>query len=196
MNIYIIRHGESTSDIKEKYDGDYDDHLTENGLRDAEIIAKKLSSKNIEAIFTSPKIRARETSKVISDALQCKTIVVDGLAEQDIYDAFIELGENQPEEEYRRLGEIMINRDNTIDGTETYKDFKERILQSFTEITNQSFETIAIVTHGGPIRCIFREVLDLGEFQKIGNGAIIQLKKEESVLSVVSLDNALSEAFG
>jgi len=191
MNIYLIRHGESTSDIKEKYDGDYDDHLTENGLQDAETLAKKLSVHDIEIVFTSPKIRARETSKIISDALQCKTVVENGLAEQDIYGAFVELGKDQPEEEYRRLGEILVNRDNAVEGSETYKDFKERIIQSFSDITQQSFDTVAIVTHGGPIRCIFRDILGLGEFQKIGNGAIIQLKKEGSVLSVVNLDNAV-----
>lgn len=31
MKIYLIRHGESTSDIKLRYDGDYDDHLTSKG---------------------------------------------------------------------------------------------------------------------------------------------------------------------
>lgn len=191
MNIYLIRHGESTSDVKEKYDGDYDDHLTENGFRDAETLAQKLSGQGIEVVFTSPKIRACETSEVIRDALQCKTIVENDLAEQDIYGAYLELGRNQPEEEYRRLGEILVNRDNAIDGSETYKDFKDRIIECFSDITQQSFETVAIVTHGGPIRCIFREVLELGELEKIGNGAIIKLKKEGSVLSVASLDNAV-----
>lgn len=191
MNIYLIRHGESTSDVKEKYDGDYDDHLTENGLKDAKTLAEKLSGKGIEAIFTSPKIRARETAEVISDTLQCKIIVENSLAEQDIYGAFLELGKNQPEEEYRRLGEVLVNRDNVVEGSEVYKDFKARIIKSFSDITQQPFETIAVVTHGGPIRCIFREILALGEFQKIGNGAIIQLKKEWTVLSAVSLDNAV-----
>ncbi len=191
MNIYLIRHGESTSDTKNKYDGDYDDHLTENGLEDAKTIAKKLNEKNIEIVFTSPKIRSRETSKIISDALSCKTSVMDNLAEQDIYGAYLELGKNQPEEEYRRLGEILVNRDNVVEGSETYKDFKERVVKCFLDITHQSFENVAIVTHGGPIRCIFREILALGEFKKIGNGAIIELKQEGSVLSVVNMDNAI-----
>lgn len=191
MNIYLTRHGESTSDVKEKYDGDYDDHLTGNGLRDAQTLAEKLNGKGIEVIFTSPKIRARETAQVISDALRCETIVENDLAEQDIYGAFVELGKDQPEEEYRRLGEILVNRDNAVDGSETYEDFKERVLKSFSDITKQAFGAIVIVTHGGPIRCIFREILGLGEFQKIGNGAIIQLKKEGSIFSVVNLDNAV-----
>ena len=191
MNIYLIRHGESTSDTKNKYDGDYDDHLTESGLQDAKTIAKKLNRSNIEVVFTSPKIRAHETSKIISDALGCKTSVMDDLAEQDIYGAYLELGKNQPEEEYRRLGEILVNRDNVVEGSETYKDFKERVIKCFFGITHQSFENIAIVTHGGPIRCIFRDILSLGEFKKIGNGAIIELKKDSYAFSVVNMDNAI-----
>ena len=191
MNIYLIRHGESTSDTKNKYDGDYDDHLTKNGLQDAKTIAKKLNGSNVDVVFTSPKIRACETSKIISDALGCETSTIDDLAEQDIYGAYLELGKNQPEEEYRKLGEILVNRDNVVEGSETYKNFKERVVRCFFDITHQSFENIAIVTHGGPIRCIFREILALGEFKKIGNGAIIELKKEGSVFSVVNLDNAV-----
>ena len=191
MNIYLIRHGESTSDIKNKYDGDYDDDLTESGLQDAKTIARKLNGSNVEVVFTSPKNRALKTSKIICDVLGCKTSVMDDLAEQDIYGAYLELGRNQPEEEYRRLGEIIVNRDNVVEGSETYKNFKERVIKCFFDITNQSFESIAIVTHGGPIRCIFREILALGEFEKIGNGAIIELKKEGSTLSVVNMDNAV-----
>ena len=190
MNIYLIRHGESASDVKNKYDSDYDDHLTESGFQDARTIAKKLSGYGIEIVFTSPKIRACETSKIISDILLCKTSIASDLAEQNIYGAYPELGKNQPEEEYRRLGEILVNRDNIIDGSETYKDFKERVVRCFFDIINRPFENIAIVTHGGPIRCIFREILKLGEFKKIGNGTIIELKKEGSVLSVTNMDNA------
>ncbi|MEF8700827.1 MAG: histidine phosphatase family protein [Candidatus Accumulibacter sp. UW20] len=191
MDIYLIRHGESASDLKQKYDGDYDDHLSKNGLQDAETLANKLSKCNIEVIFTSPKIRARETSKIISDALHCKTLVIDGLAEQNIYGAYCELGKNEPEEEYRMLGEILVNRDNVVDGSETYINFKGRIIQCFSNITHQSFRTIAVVTHGGPIRCIFREILKLGEITNIGNCAVIKLKKNDSTFSVVSIDHAV-----
>ena len=190
MKIYLIRHGESISDIKQKYDGDYDDHLTDRGLKEAEKIAGKLVGSEIQMIFSSSKVRARETSKILSDKLSCEVTVVDDLNEQDIYGAYIELGKNQPEEEYRKLGEILVNRENATKGAETYKHFKDRIIKSFSKITGDKFETIAIVTHGGPIRSIFREILGLGEFEKIGNGAIIELEKRGLDLSVVKMDNA------
>lgn len=185
MKIYLIRHGESTSDVKEKYDGDYDDHLTDQGLNDAKIIAEKLLDSEIQIIFSSSKIRAVETSEILKNALNCEVIVMSDLNEQDIYGAYPELSKDQPEEEYRRLGEIMTNRDTEIAGVETYQDFKSRVARCFSEITSEDYQTIAIVTHGGPIRCIFRDVLKLGELKKIGNGAIIELEKIDSDFKVV-----------
>ena len=189
MKIFLIRHGESDSDIKQKYDGDYDDHLTETGLHEAEQVAQKLGNKSIEIIFSSRKIRAQQTSQVLSRLLRCPIEIEEGLNEQDIYRAFPKLGKDQPEEEYRKLGELLANRDEAIEGVESYRQFKDRIIHCFNQILDSGYHTIAIVTHGGPIRCIFREILKLGELKRIGNGAIFELKKEEFDLTVISMDS-------
>lgn len=183
--IYLVRHGESTSDVKEKYDGDYDDSLTEKGKREATEIAKKLLRKSIQAIYSSAKIRAKETAEIVGDYLKCKTIFIENLNEQDIYGAYSELAIDQPEEEYRKLGELLVNRDNVIEGTETYEHFKNRIVDSFSEILNSDYQSVAIITHGSPIRCIFREILKTEELNKIANGAIIELENSEFGLRVV-----------
>ena len=62
MKIYLIRHGESASDVRQKYDGDYDDALTDQGRKDAQQIAQKLTDKGIQAIFSSVRARALETA--------------------------------------------------------------------------------------------------------------------------------------
>jgi len=191
MKIYIIRHGESTSDIKEKYNGDYDDHLTDKGLKEAEIIARKLLDSKIQIIFSSSKIRAIETSEILKNALKCKMEVTENINEQDIYGAYPELSKNQPEEEYRRLGEVLANRDVEMEGVETYLHFKNRVIGCFSKITNEDHQIIAIVTHGGPIRCMFRDILKMREFKKIGNGAIIELEKNNLDFTVIKIDGAI-----
>lgn len=191
MKIYLVRHGESTSDIKQKYDGDYDDHLTKHGRKEAETIAKKLLDKKIEIIFSSSKIRAMETSAIISNKIGCQTKITINMAEQDIYGAFLELGKNQPEEEYRKLGEIIADQNTAVDGVETYEHFKKRVINSFNEIMNSKYNVVAIITHGGPIRCIFRDLLKLGELKKISNGAIIELEKNNSVFKVTNMGGVI-----
>jgi broad specificity phosphatase PhoE len=54
-------------------------------------------------------------------------------------------------------------------------------------------QVIAIVTHGGPIRCIVREVLRRGELKALKNGTIIELEKHSSGLEIISLDGTALE---
>lgn len=176
MKIYLIRHGESESDVKECYDGEYDDHLTKKGIQDAHGVAERLLKSGVRIIFSSPKIRAMETAEILKRALKCEVVVKDDLKEQNIYGAYPELSREYPEEEYRRLGELLAKRDVSIDGVESYEGFRKRVVDCFSEIVETDYDAIALVTHGGPIRCILREA-GVGEYKKIGNGAIIELEK-------------------
>ena len=117
--------------------------------------------------------------------------VTENINEQDIYGAYPELSKNQPEEEYRRLGEVLANRDVEMEGVETYLHFKNRVIGCFSKITNEDHQIIAIVTHGGPIRCMFRDILKMREFKKIGNGAIIELEKNNLDFTVIKIDGAI-----
>ena len=189
MEIFLIRHGESVSDVKKKYEGDYDDQLTKKGLREAINVAEQLADKDIQIIYSSSKIRAIETSELLSNYLNSKVTVNHDLVEQDIYNAYVELGKEQPEEEYRKLGEILATHEAINGEVETYRNFKKRILKAFGEITNSGYEHIAIVTHGGPIRCIFREILGVGEVKEIGNGSIIELQIHGSCVSISNMTN-------
>jgi broad specificity phosphatase PhoE len=190
MKIYIVRHGESESDTKLRYDGDYDDHLTEQGKREAHEVAVKLRGKDIEQVFCSARLRAVETGEIICASLEgCSPLRIEtDLQEQDIYQAFKEIAINQPEEEYRRLGEFMVNQDNAVEGVESYADFKQRVLTAFERLFSGPYQTIVIVTHGGPIRCLFRELLKIDGLKSIANGAIIELASQGRDLRFVRAD--------
>ena len=60
MKIIFIRHGETTGDIENRYGGDYDDHLTEKGIEQAEQLAEELEAKHLEVLITSPMQHRRE----------------------------------------------------------------------------------------------------------------------------------------
>lgn len=188
MNIYLVRHGESTSDVKQKYDADYDDHLTQKGREEAEMIAQKLADKGIQKIFSSTRIRAVETAEIMRAVLKCDIIKIEKLNEQNIYGAYPELSTAQPEEEYRRLGELIAKRNADIPGVETYQNLKLRVAESLSEILRSPYQSVAIISHGGPIRSIVRDILKQGELKNMENGAIIQLANIKSHLSIVSLD--------
>ncbi len=121
--------------------------------------------------------------------MNCPVVISDDFVEQDIYNAYAELGKNQPEEEYRKLGELLAS-DTLIVGVESYKSFKKRIITGFSKIIQENPKTVLIVTHGGPIRCIFREIIKTKELSRISNGAIIELNMDNSNISIISMDGA------
>jgi broad specificity phosphatase PhoE len=79
----------------------------------------------------------------------------------------------------------------TIKGGEKYEDFTSRIRNAFNEITSSKYGKIAIVSHGGPICCLFRSVLNFGEFaDDLGDCAIIELEKNDLNVKIVNMDGA------
>ena len=65
MKIYLIKQGETSGDLENRYGGDYDDHLSLNRIKQAENLENKLKSKKLQMIYHSPKIRATETAQTV-----------------------------------------------------------------------------------------------------------------------------------
>lgn len=158
MKIYLIRHGQTTGDIEDRFGGDYDDHLTEEGKSQSKNLAEKLKEKNIEKVFASPRIRAQETAQILADALAVPLQTVGNIRERNAYGILTGMIKSEAKIKYPKEVENVKNYKNNITGAEEYKHFKKRILAAFDEITLENQNIIAIITHGGPISCFFREV--------------------------------------
>ena len=72
MRILIIRHGEPVL---------HTDRLTQKGWREAELLAERLSKMKIDAFFTSPLARARDTAQVTLDRMGREAATLDWLHE-------------------------------------------------------------------------------------------------------------------
>lgn len=163
MIIYLIRHGETTSDVEGRYGGDYDDHLTQMGRDQVEELASKLKDESIEVIFSSPLIRTQETSQILTSSLGVEIKTLKGLKERNLYSMLSGMLKSEAKEKYPDFVERLGNYKDAIDGAEKYEDFVERVKGALNEIYSSGYEKIAIITHGGPIRAVFREILGLGK---------------------------------
>lgn len=189
MRIFLIRHGETTSDINNLYGGDYDDHLTEKGVKQSEELSRKLSNHGIQIIFSSSRIRAKETSDILKRSLNCDVEIVDDIRERNSYGILTGASKDEAKVKYPELVAKLRDYRNTIEGAEDYDSFTNRIKKGFEYIANSSYETVAIVTHGGPIRCLLRSVLNIGELtNELADCAVIELKKNDLNFKVVKLN--------
>lgn len=174
MKIFLIRHGETTSDIEDRYGGSYDDHLTEKGRAQLAQTAKSLQDSNIEIIFHSSLIRARESAEIISEEIGCVLKSVDGLKERH-YGVLTGLTKQEALERFPEVVEAHKDPMNTDPEGESFADFNRRVISSYEEIIKEPYNTIAILAHGGSIKRILNHV-GAPIPDSIGDGGVIELE--------------------
>jgi len=188
MKIYLIRHGQTTGDIENRYGGDYDDELTDEGKIQAHKLAGKIAGSGIQVIFCSPLIRAQQTAKIVSTKLHCEIKTIKDLKERNQNGILTGMIRDEAKLKYPELSEQVKDYRNQIEGAESYEDFVARIKKAFSEISNATnYSTIGIVTHGGPIRAIFREILKDREID-IADCAYAVLNFDDQKLSLEARD--------
>ncbi len=196
MHIFFIRHGETTGDVENRYGGTYDDHLSEKGVEQVGALAEALRGKGIQTIFSSPLIRAQETSQLLAGALDCPVQTIADLRERNQYSFLSGMKKDEALERYPQEVELLKNRYNTIAGAESYEDFSARIAEVFRSIASTvEHESIAMVSHGGPVRVLFRDILQWGEMKEIGDCAFVELQKTGDTYSYIT-SSGLVPAFG
>lgn len=117
MKIYLIRHGQTTGDVENRYGGSYDDHLTEEGEVQAHKLAEKLANSGIQIILCSPLIRAQETAKIINTKLNCEIKTIENLRERNQNGILSGMTRDEAKAKYPEL-------------TEQVKDYKNQTLES------------------------------------------------------------------
>ncbi len=175
MRIILIRHGESLSDIENRYGGSYDDALTSKGEAQARKLSEKVSRKGIEIIYSSNLSRARGTAEIIGKHLDRPVQTLESVRERNFYGVLTGLKKDEAVKKFPKEVEKLSSYKNTVKAGETYDEFKTRILFSVENIAKSSHKIVAIVTHGGPISCVMRELLKVGEFKKIGDCAFFEI---------------------
>jgi broad specificity phosphatase PhoE len=81
--LYLVRHGQTESSARLAYSGRSDVALTSEGREQARVAAEHLAGAGIDAVFSSPLSRARDTAQAIADATGAPLTVDERLTEID-----------------------------------------------------------------------------------------------------------------
>lgn len=144
MAEYVVRHGESETNVQKVFAGSgLDSPLTAKGRQQAREAGKKLKTYKITKIVSSPLKRAHKTAEIISDALGGLEILIDDrLCEYHIGDLT-----GKPIDSVTR--EERLN----MPGVEDAYEFAERTLEAFLEHAHDKGNTL-FVAHSGSIRIL------------------------------------------
>jgi len=189
MKIYLIRHGQTTGDVEDRYGGSYDDELTDKGKIQASELANKIGNSGIQVLFCSPMIRAQQTAKIVKAKLGCEIKTIESLRERNKNGILSGMTKNEAKVKYPKLVEELRDYRNQIQGAESQGDFVERIKKAFVEVTSVvNYSTIGIVTHGGPIWAVFRDILNDNGIIDVADCGYVVLNKEGQELTIEKLD--------
>jgi len=158
--LYLVRHAATTLEPG-RCCGSLDVGLSDEGREQARQLAEALGGVELAAVYTSPLERARDTAAAIGNRQNLEPIELRGFAEID----FGEL-------EGRRFEEIAATHPDLhatwmcqpteaeFPAGERFADFSRRVRETARDIRlAHDRETIAIVSHGGPIRVLVADTL-------------------------------------
>jgi broad specificity phosphatase PhoE len=188
MKLYLIRHGQTTGDIENRFGGSYDDNLTNLGRKQANQLGEKLKSRNINVIFHSPLLRAKQTAQIVSKITSISIEEKIDLRERNFWGKLSGMKKNQAKkdfpDEFDKLKDKGINHN--ITDSENYSIFKKRIIGMFNEILKLNFDSVGIIFHGGPIICLMKE-LGFGDVINISDCGFIEMDYDKE-LKIIYLD--------
>lgn len=171
MKIYLIRHSESIDDIENCYGGIADFELTENGKNKVKERRKEIDNYGIEKIYTSPYKRAYQTAKILNENIKTELKVIEDIRELNSHGVLSGVNKELAKdifsyvfkkEEYKNTGYYF---GKTFLGGEDIKEFDNRVEKAINSIIKDSegLSAIAIVTHGGVHRSIFKNILNVNK---------------------------------
>ena len=161
--LILIRHGETSCNRDRRYQGHRDIPLTEKGKEQSRRVALGLKDESLDAIYSSDLERVRYMAEAINGYHSLKINILPQLREIDFgdwegktYDEIRREWDSLPDEWKKEPPKIKIPRGESINElAKRVRAVVERI------INNHPDQKVVITTHGGPIRIILMDALDL-----------------------------------
>ncbi|UCD55420.1 MAG: histidine phosphatase family protein [Candidatus Omnitrophota bacterium] len=160
--LILIRHGETAYTLKRKYCGHENIALNATGMEQAKCLRPKLKDIKIDTIYSSDLKRAFQTAKI---AFPKRAILKKKGLREINFGRFSGLTFEEADKLYPKFYGTWLNNPikAKIPNGENFSDFAERIERCFNAISRQnSKKTVALFTHGGPIRIIILKILQKG----------------------------------
>jgi len=161
MDIFLIRHGQSTGNGRRCFMGWSDHPLTELGRAQARAVAERLAARGPLPVVCSDLLRTRETAELIAARWH-------GEIQPDARWREVHCGqfEDRPWDEFSALPELSAQFDAdplgaVMPGGESVAMMIARVTEAFIALLACSDAGIIIVTHDGPIRAVLAHCLHI-----------------------------------
>ena len=168
MRLFLVRHGQVSSNRDLRYVGSRDEPLTELGRKQAAALAELMAPLPIAEIRSSPLTRAYDTASAIATATGKSVVVEERLREQS-YGAWEGLSRDEVRERSADDWDLLESWEKDAQvappGGESLQSGELRALDLVSDLraaaAEDSMPWIVLVSHVGPIKALLAASLDL-----------------------------------
>lgn len=161
--IFLVRHGQTDSNVARLFDGATDTPLNQLGLRQAELVGERIGQlSDLSSLYSSPLQRALITARAISRNVGLQPVIDAGLKEMNFGVAeshtMATIHERWPD----LAAQIQDPNESNVrfPGGESLREFHERVQTTLNLIaTANQGRRIVVVAHGGVIRSAVSQLL-------------------------------------
>lgn len=164
MTVILVRHAESEGNVGGMIQGWTDLRLTDAGIEQARLVARRFEGAPLAAVYTSPLYRARETARPIAEALGLDLVEEDDLRERFYGRAqgltWTEAAERWP------LGQAEHHRDwaMAVPEVEALAALRRRSVAVVNRLLDRhEGEAAIVVSHGGTLVQVIAHLFGLPE---------------------------------
>ncbi len=182
MILYLMRHGQTDWNLKEKVQGWNDTPLNQQGISQARFAGEKLSGENIETVYSSDLKRAKKTAEIVSAALDLPLHYTKRLREMNFGKA-----EGLKKTDLPAKFPYIYPAFNDLNNLERYEirypngesigEVQQRFMKFVTKLLDDRRQKVLVVTHGMLVR-IFAENC-LKKTLRLENGSVLRVTFDE-----------------
>jgi len=146
--LILARHGETVWNVEKVYRGRTDVNLDEVGIKQAELLGRYLSNRELGAIYSSPLRRALDTANIIARYQNIGVHVADGLIDFD-YGEWQSLPEQEAKRLYPTLHNEWHNNPHRVrmPGGESLEDVRRRAIEVVNDVLSKYQGSVVLVSH-------------------------------------------------
>lgn len=193
--VYLIRHGQTRSNVTGYLMGWTDEGLDDVGYTQANSLAARIASLPITSVYTSPLRRAFETAAIAAKPHGLEPRVYPDLVEIN-YGDWQGLHREQVRQEWPELWQKLriYSPDVVIPNGESLEQVNRRTIRAFnTIITSEPGGQVAIVTHQGILKAMVAYILNAPNIVcsrfELGNASLSLVRITDGTPRLITLND-------